>query len=152
MRSSSRSRSRTVFAAPAQTSRRHGVSALEFVMVLPVMVMILAGTGDYCRFASTSIAVCNAARGGAGYGCMQPFDTYTESRFLSTCRARVEEEFSGVPGFDPARLSVSISREGTAPTDRIRVTVTYPFETVIHWAFLPSSIPIQRTSVLPMIR
>lgn len=131
---------------------RRGVSAVEFVIVLPVMVMILAGTGDYCRFAATSIAVCNAARSGAGHGCIHPYDSYTEAALMQQCKARVAEEFSEISGFDPSLLTVSLAREGAAPADRFKVTVAYPFRTVIQWGFLPSSIPVQRTAVLPMIR
>lgn len=132
--------------------RRRGASAIEFAIVLPVMAAVLAGTADYGRFAATSIAVCNASRAGAGYGCIHPWDDYTTESFMSTCRSKVEEEFSAVPGFDPQQLQIQIFSEGMWPHNRVRVAVSYPFETVINWGFIPSSVPVSRTTVLPMVR
>ncbi|MGV2338505.1 MAG UNVERIFIED_CONTAM: pilus assembly protein [Planctomycetaceae bacterium] len=131
---------------------RRGASAIEFAIVLPVMAAVLAGTADYGRFAATSIAVCNASRAGAGYGCIHPWDSYTSAAFMTACRSKVEEEFSAVPGFDPQQLQIQIFAEGTWPNNRVRVAVNYPFETVINWGFLPSSVPVSRTTVLPMVR
>jgi Flp pilus assembly protein TadG len=108
---------------------------VEFAIVLPVMAAVLAGTADYGRFAATSIAVCNASRA-----------------FMTACRSKVEEEFSAVPGFDPQQLQIEITSEGTWPRARVRVAVNYPFQTVINWGFLPSSVPVSRTTVLPMVR
>lgn len=136
---------------PEQHSRR-GASAIEFAIVLPVMVAVLAGTADYGRFAATSIAVCNASRAGAGYGCIHPWDDYTSAAFMTNCRSKVEEEFSAVPGFNPQHLQVQISSEGTWPHNRVRVAVSYPFETVVNWGFIPSTVPVSRTTVLPMVR
>lgn len=132
--------------------RRRGASAIEFAIVLPVMAAVLAGTADYGRFAATSIAVCNASRAGAGYGCIHPWDDYTNESFTTVCRSKVEEEFSAVPGFDPQQLQIQIFSEGTWPHNRVRVAVSYPFETVINWGFIPSSVPVSRTTVLPMVR
>ncbi len=141
---------------PQQTQKksllRRGASAIEFAIVLPVMTAVLAGTADYGRFAATSVAVCNASRAGAGFGCIHPWDDYTSASFMTTCRAKVEEEFSAVPGFNPQLLNIQISSEDTWPHNRVRVVVSYPFQTVINWGFLPSSVPISRTTVLPMIR
>ena len=64
----------------------------------------------------------------------------------------MEEEFSSIPGFNAANLNVQISSEGTWPHGRVRVAVTYPFRTVVNWGFIPNSISISRTTVLPMVR
>jgi Flp pilus assembly protein TadG len=128
------------------------VASLEFAAVLPVLVVILAGTADYCRFSSTAVAVANAARCGAGYGCMHPYDIYTEESFMTQCRQVVIDEISGSTGFDVNQLQVTILKLGTAPDDRIEVTASYPFKTVINWAFLPRNSTITRTAVLPIIR
>ena len=141
-----------VVSSPLDRRPRRGASAIEFAIVLPVMAAVLAGTADYGRFAATSIAVCNASRAGAGYGCIHPWDNYTSASFMTACRSKVEEEFSAVPGFDPQQLQIQIFSEGTWPHNRVRVAVSYPFETVINWGFIPSSVPVSRTTVLPMVR
>ncbi|MFM7868443.1 MAG: TadE family protein, partial [Planctomycetaceae bacterium] len=67
---------------------RRAAAALEFAIVLPILVVMLAGTADFGRFAATSVAVCNASRAGAGYGCMHPWDSYTAQSFMTTCKAK----------------------------------------------------------------
>jgi len=138
--------------SPSGNAARSGVASLEFAAVLPVLIVIMAGTADYCRFSSTAVAVANAARCGAGYGCMHPYDEYTKTAFDTACQQVVINEFSGSTGFDVTQLKVTILKKGTAPDDRIEVTASYPFRTVINWAFLPRSSTITRTAALPMIR
>lgn len=137
---------------PAAACRRSGVASLEFAAVLPVLIVIMAGTSDYCRFSSTAVAVANAARCGAGYGCMHPYDSYTETSFMTQCRQVVINEISGSTGFDVNQLQITILKKGTAPDDRIEVTASYPFKTVINWGFLPRNSTITRTAALPIIR
>lgn len=152
LRSATTTASSTLSSSHPVQKPRCGASAIEFAIVLPVMAAVLAGTADYGRFAATSIAVCNASRAGAGYGCIHPWDNYTSESFMTACRSKVEEEFSAVPGFDPQQLQIQIFSEGTWPHNRVRVAVSYPFETVINWGFIPSSVPVSRTTVLPMVR
>jgi hypothetical protein len=136
----------------AADSRRSGMAAIEFAAVLPILMTVLAGTADYSRFASTAMTVSNAARCGAGYGCMHPYDTYTEAMFLSTCRQVVINELSNQSGFDVRKATITIEHLGVAPDDRSVVTVSYPFRTVIHWPFLPRESTIVRKAALPMVR
>lgn len=138
--------------AGMKRQHRRGAAALEFAVVLPVLVVLLAGTADYGRFAATSVAVCNASRAGAGYGCMHPWDNYTAESFMTSCKAKVEEEFSSTPGFNHQNLNVQITSEGTWPNGRVRVAVSYPFRTVVNWGFIPNSISISPTTTLPMVR
>jgi len=139
-------------AKPAADSTRSGLAAMEFAAVLPILMAVLAGTADYCRFASTAMTVANAARCGAGYGCMHPYDTFTQEVFLRDCRQVVVNELSTTPGFDVSKATITIERQGVAPDDRSVVTVSYPFRTVIHWAFLPRETTIVRKAALPMVR
>lgn len=131
---------------------RLGVASLELAAVLPVLTIVLAATADYSRFGTTAMTVANAARCGSGYGCTHPYDTYTQAAFEQQLRQQVINELSTAHGFDVGRASISISRLGVAPDDRIEVTVSYPFRTLIHWGFLPRETTVVRKSALPMIR
>jgi Flp pilus assembly protein TadG len=46
----------------------HGQSAVEFAVVLPVLIVLLLGVADFGRVFLVSVAVNNAARAGAQYG------------------------------------------------------------------------------------
>ncbi|MFZ9089493.1 MAG: TadE family protein [Planctomycetaceae bacterium] len=131
---------------------RRGVSATEFVVILPVLVAILAGTSDYARFSSTSMAISTAARSAAGYSCLTHFDEYTRARFMQECRQRVEAELSTLPGFNSEQVQMEVSYIGSPPEDRIEVVVTYPFETVVNWGIFNRTTQVTRRCSLPMIR
>lgn len=48
--------------------RRAGTALVEFALVCPVLLLLIAGVLDYCRALSKATAVANAARIGAQYG------------------------------------------------------------------------------------
>ena len=51
--------------SPLQARRhRRGVTAVEFALILPLLMTIVLGCVDYGRFAYDYIAVTNAARAG----------------------------------------------------------------------------------------
>lgn len=54
---------------------RRGVSALEFVLVLPLLTLILIAAGDLGNALQQSIRLENAARAGAQYAFSYPSDT-----------------------------------------------------------------------------
>lgn len=137
---------------PAQKHHRSGVSAMEFIVVLPVLVALLAGTSDYARFSSTSMAISTAARSAAGYGCLNQFDDYTLNLFMESCRSRVEAELEALPGFQADQIQMTVEYVGAPPEDRIDVSVTYPFKTIINWGIVNRTTQVTRRCSLPMIR
>jgi Flp pilus assembly protein TadG len=55
-------------ASPRQ-QRRLGTGLVEFALVAPLLLVLLAGVLDYGRAIGKSAALANAARVGAQYGC-----------------------------------------------------------------------------------
>jgi hypothetical protein len=135
-----------------QSHQRSGVSATEFIVVLPLLVTLLAGTSDYARFSSTSMAISTAARSAAGYGCLNHFDDYTLNRFMESCRSRVEAELESLPGYQADQIQLTVEYVGAPPEDRIDVSVTYPFTTIINWGIMNRTTQVTRRCCLPMIR
>ena len=138
--------------ASIDQQERHGTSATEFVVVLPVLVSILAGTSDYARFFSTSMSISTAARSAAGYGCLHNYDEYTAPSFIKECRNRVEAELESLPRFDSEQIQMEVNYIGSPPDDRIEVVVTYPFKTIVNWGILNRATEVTRRCSLPMIR
>ena len=62
-------------------ARRHrrGAAAVEFAVILPLLVTIVLGCVDFGRFAYNYIALTNAARAGAAFGCMNVYTTATQA-------------------------------------------------------------------------
>jgi Flp pilus assembly protein TadG len=132
---------------------RRAAAAAELAFILPVLVMIVLGCVDFGRFLYTYIAVTNAARAGAGYGSVNAYTTSTYGTWQTDIRSAVIDELSGVYGFDSGDLTVT----STGVTEssgywRAQVQVQYPFETLVSWPSIPSSITMQRTAVMRGIR
>jgi Flp pilus assembly protein TadG len=132
---------------------RRGAAAVEFAVVLPLLVTVLLGATDFGRFSYSSIAIANAARSGAAYGSMNPFDSTTQATWQTALTQAVVDELSQSTAFDTTKLTVTI----TAVTEssglrRVSVQVTYPFKTTISSTFVPSSFNLQETVVMRGIR
>ena len=134
--------------------RRRGASAVEFAVILPVLMLLVLGAVDFGRFASTYIAVTNAARAAAAFGAMNPYSTVTQSTWTAQVKQAAFDEMSG---YDTSLLSVT-----TTPTSeadglwRVSVVASYPFKTVVSWPGIPTSdgqaMILSRTVVVRAIR
>ena len=131
--------------------QRSGAALIELSLVLFLMVTVVFGCVDFGRFASTHIAVTNAARVGANFGRSNPFTIATEDLWRSQIYSAVRDEMSGIAGYDEEDLEIS---EATLITvddlSRVRVQVTYPFEPVVPWVVIPARIEITRVSEMPV--
>jgi len=150
-----------------KAGRRRGASALEFALVLPLLITIVLGCVDFGRFAYTYIAVSNAAREGAYYAARNGWDSTIDADVWKPALRLVVENELGChdPGspFDASKVSISYPTATTIPgkggkpdltvpytTDadlskRVGVRVTYPFTTIVNWPFLPSNMTLGRT-------
>lgn len=132
---------------------RRGVAATEMALVLPLLLLLALGATDFGRFAHTWIAVTNASRAGAGFGGTHPFSPASRAAWDAGVKQAVVQEMEGVTAFDVSRLSVVVTPQtDTQGRQRVAVQVTYPFQTLINWALLPSSFDLRQNTVLPMVR
>jgi len=140
-------------ASPAPGSHaRRGAAAVEFSFIMPVLVLVLAGAADFCRFGHTAVAVNNAARAGVAFGCMHPCDTLSSSQWLAKVEQAVRDELSSSGGFDVSRLQINATLPTSGSDRRCSVEVNYPFRTVVAWLFVPSEMSVRRSATLPMLR
>jgi len=154
-----------------KAGRRRGASAVEFALVLPLLITIVLGCVDFGRFAYTYIAVSNAAREGAYFAARKQwsYDTDGDVQGLpdgwkARLRRSVAEEMGD--SFDPLKIAISFpngaSVAGPKPSDdpalrpwgldpdspgsrRVGIQVSYPFVTLVSWPLLPSSMTLART-------
>jgi len=101
--------------------RTRGQSLVEFALCLPLLMLILAGIFDLGRAFNAYIVITNAAREGAYYGSLNPFDT-------DGIVARVINEGQG-SGITLTTGDVAVSTTG-ATGSPVCVTVTYDFELI----------------------
>lgn len=141
------SRSRQV-----RKDRRQGAVAVEFAIILPLLMTIVLACVDFGRFAHTYIAVTNAARAGAGFASFHPFTATTRQLWDDRTRETVETEMGSA--FDANKIDVpspvvSVDADGF---ERVRVKVSYPFATLAAWPFLPNDLILTRAVEMRFVR
>jgi Flp pilus assembly protein TadG len=138
---------------PDQTGpdpRRRGTAAMEFAVILPLLVTLVLGCVDFGRFAYTEIAVANAARAGAGFGANHPSTPATLDAWKAQVGQAVQDELGD---FDPSLLSVTATPTAVEGGGwQAQVDVSYPFTMVVNWPGLPASMTLRQVAVLPSIR
>ena len=128
---------------------QQGQSMIEFALVLPLMVLIIAGIFDLGRAFYSSITITNAAREGARYGTLNPKLTQ------GICEAAViEAQGSGIP-LNYNNITVSCSSTVTClstgtpviacnENQPIIVKVRYNYNQMLFKFFFPSGINMER--------
>jgi Flp pilus assembly protein TadG len=98
-----------------------GQNLVEFSLVLPLMIMMMLGIVGFGLVYFTRASVDNAAREGARYGAIHPTD-------VSGIQARVRQTVSSVKS-SKVTINVTYPDGDSLPTERIRVSVSYPLTT-----------------------
>jgi Flp pilus assembly protein TadG len=142
-------------ATPFRPPARSGTALVELALILSALLLLVLGCVDYGRFAVRYIAITNGARAGAGYAIMHPYTTATEATWSPKVRQAVVDEMQSMfdSRFGNANLQVSYVRTLEASSEwRIRVTVTFPFQTVMIWPGIPHRVDISRSTEIRGIR
>jgi len=132
---------------------RRGVAAAELAYIAPVLLLLVLGCVDFGRYAYTNIALTNATRSGAGYGAVSPYTTATYSNWQAQARQEVIDEMSQVYGYDGSKLTViaeAVTESGGLW--RAEVTASYPFQPLIPWPGIPSSMTMTQKAVMRATR
>jgi Flp pilus assembly protein TadG len=133
-----------LFPASASTRLRRrrrasrGQSLVEFALLTPVLVMILALAADFGRAFTAYIAISSAAREGASYGS----DSSTQATSSSGISAAALADAPTIWGAAPSVSS-------TTGTDAygytyVQVTVNYTFSPLTQVPPIPASIAMTR--------
>jgi hypothetical protein len=122
-----------------------GAVAVEFALVLPVLVLILFGIVDFGRMLNAKITLTEAAREGARATALIDRDAG---------EARVEDATADME--DPSALKADIDPCPASPSaeDDATVSLTYPFHFLTPLSFLGGSdgtLNLTATSVMPCL-
>lgn len=99
-----------------------GTAAIEFGLVLPLLIIVLVGIVDYGQIYFTRLTMTNAAREGARVGVTLP---ETEAQAAAVARATAYLEQAGVEA-----VVTATTPSQSNPTVTITVTIE-PFEPLI---------------------
>lgn len=133
--------------------RRPGVAALEFALVLPVLITLLLGCVDFGRFPYYQLAVINAAEAGAVYGSTHSYTSTTAAAWQTQVQQAVQNEMQNLSGFDLTQLTITITRgTDSSGATNVSVEVRYPFRSLIAWPVLSSSLTLRQVSIARSVR
>jgi Flp pilus assembly protein TadG len=94
-------------------SPRCGAAAVEFALLLPVLLTILLGAADFARAFGYSVVVSNCARNGALYGSSSA-EAATDTAGIQAAALQ-----------DAGTLNATVASSFDSKTNYVTVTVTY---------------------------
>jgi Flp pilus assembly protein TadG len=101
--------------------REKGQSMLEFALVLPVLLFILAGVLDLGRMYYAYVAISDAAAEGAIYAALYPEESHRGEIYQ-----RAQDASGGLVQIDPSMLQVDWPPDVVSGAP-VTVTVSYNF-------------------------
>ncbi|MEW4487977.1 TadE/TadG family type IV pilus assembly protein [Thalassoglobus sp. JC818] len=127
-------------------NRRSGAAAVEFAIVLPIILTFFLGCVDYGRALHWSIAVSNAADTGTYYAATHRVSPITIQDWEAKIRTIVIDELDDHPQFTADDLDIQITSV-TEVDGNLLVTVSanYQFRTIVSWPTIPNTIPLKAT-------
>ena len=138
---------------PRILSHHRGTAALEFVIVLPVLMVIFIGAADLSRMLHYKNVLTNASRTGAAYGATHAVSDYTYDEWVARVEARTLEEAVNLPGYDSRLIDITVTTFDDADgSQRVQVETTYPFEMLIDWPGWPKKLNLHHSVCMRMYR
>jgi Flp pilus assembly protein TadG len=135
--------------------RRKGAVLVELAIALPILLAVLGGTLDLCRFGYYFIALGHAVGSGARYATNHPFSGTTQAWWQAKVMQVVTDEMSGVSNFNPAdfvMLAPTYSAAYSQNVKVVRLEASYTFRTVVSWPLLPNTMVARRVLLVPIVR
>jgi Flp pilus assembly protein TadG len=103
-----------------------GAAAVEFALVLPLLVMLLVGMMEFGLVLWRQEMITNATREAARAGIVAATPRLTEAEI----QAVLEYNLS-MAGIDPTATTITITGAGGASGDPLTVAVVYPYQYLV---------------------
>jgi Flp pilus assembly protein TadG len=100
-----------------------GASAVEFAILLPVLMLILFGIIEFGMVMYSREILTNASREGARAGIVQQTPKLTQGQIEG-----VVTNYLTNTGIDPANVTVSIAGAGGVFPNNLTVSTSYPYQ------------------------
>jgi Flp pilus assembly protein TadG len=131
-----------------KTSRnRRGAAAIEFAMVLPVLIALLFGIIEYGWIFFQQSNILAAAREGARYGVT--FEQGGSPTPTSAAQTRVSSVLTSY-GIDSASATVSATQSGSSPSEVLTVQIVVPYDPLIGLVPTPDNLTGTMTMLLEL--
>lgn len=131
---------------PTVRTSRRGISATEFALWLPIIVVLVTGVIEFSWYMTQTLNVSRAARDGSRYGASvyEPPAMTRGTRTVPEAEAFARDILEGAGLACGSDCEIEANYE-TDPFEMIRVTVTYPYHSL--FGVVPISETIRYTFV-----
>lgn len=124
--------------------RKSGQSLVEFALLLPILLLILAGLLDLARGYYVYVALTDAAAEGAAYAAIHPSD-------FSEVVARVQDASGGGVQIDPDGINMDCPTVSAGQPVTVSVRYTYTVVTPLLNSLAPDGQIALRSSATEVI-
>lgn len=111
---------------------RRGSNAVEFALILPILITLLAGIVEWGWTLNQQMMVVQAAREGARAGVSTPRDDDPET----AAQARVVQSLNDM-GLKGSAATVTVSIVGAYPDELLQVNLALPHQPIIGLVPIP---------------
>jgi Flp pilus assembly protein TadG len=135
-------------------ANRPGAAAVEFAIILPLLVLLVFGCVDMGRSIGAYIIVSNAARVGAEYGATHGYSALTYTAWQNQVISNATQEMQGTGGsFDPNRLTIAVTATPTTGNlYRATVVASYRFDMLTTVPGLPTQFAVTHSVTMDRFR
>src|SRR5437867_4314669 len=113
-----------------------GVAAVEFALLLPVLLMILFGIIEFGMIMYSREVITNAAREGARTGIVQGPPKRTAGQIKT-----IANNYLTGTGINPAKVTFTVVGDGLLNPNTLTVTATYPYKFLVPYLPMVVGIP-----------
>jgi Flp pilus assembly protein TadG len=152
--SKTRTLRRSLFRARSLRRDRRGVAAVEFAIIVPVLIGMFMGVVDLGLGLFTQVQLANAAQAGAAYAMQKGYNaggmTYAaQTSTRLTGLTVTPSQFCGCPS-DTGVISTSCTAscgDGLTAGTFVQISVSKAYSTLLSYPGLPSTINMSESAV-----
>src|SRR5580693_6894321 len=133
---------------------RRGAAAVEFAIVLPLLILLVFGCVDRGRSIGAYIIVSNAARVGAEYGATHGYTPFSYASWQNQVIAAATQEMQGTgSSFNSNQLTVTVTATPTTGNlYRATVRANYTFALLTSVPGLPTQFSVTHSVTMDRFR
>ena len=120
-------------------TRERGATLVEFVLILPIFILIVFGTIEFASAYNDSAVLADAARSGGRIGSTAPGTDYTSATVANIVTSRVQTAVKALPAGSAKELWVYEANNKGYPGSTDNITWTCPSGTCIKYVWNTST-------------
>jgi Flp pilus assembly protein TadG len=125
----------------ARWRRDRGAAAVEFALVLPILLLFVMGTIEWGWFFFTHQRVVNAAREGARAGTLLPPPPSSTASQVQAAAVTAAGDYLTAVGLTNTGVTADPAYAMSDGSQAVRVVITYPYTSLTQFPGISSLIP-----------